>query len=212
MVELLGPPQSGKTTLCLALISSVLAQGGSVAFLDASQQLDVLASAGQVPRFRDMLVTQCNELEESLEIARILVAHQAVDLLVLDPISSLVPRAELDAPMHSGGLGTPSIFLRDAFHRLHLALSKSTCSLLAVDVLRDCDEHPVGTMETTAATRTITPFSSIRLQIRVDPPTTLPGSRYLRVVKNHLGSAGSTIPLPTMAILHDHPMGATPHG
>lgn len=199
MVELLGPPQSGKTTFILPLIAAAQAAGASVAFIDSGQQLDAFTSCRYLSAMQQMLISQCSELEQSLEIARILVSHNAVDLVVIDGVSSLVPRCEMDAPITASGLGAPPSSLLDGLHRLSLLLKKSRCCVLVIDLVRDCDDYPFGTLETTAVVRTITPFSSIRLQLRVERPVTRGSGRLLRVVKNRLGLVGETIRVPAIA-------------
>ncbi len=188
IVELLGPEHCGKSTLALSLIAGAQAAGAVVALIDAAHQLDGATIHALGVCGEELLFSQPGDAEQALGIVEILVGSNVVDLVVVDAMSALVPRAELAAPVAAtSGKGTALVLL-NALRRLRPKVSRSHCCLLVIDQLRDRDEHAAGIPEITPGARTLSPFASLRLILRsISSSGDSAQVMTLKVAKNRLG-------------------------
>ncbi|MCW5965171.1 MAG: hypothetical protein KIT83_14130 [Bryobacterales bacterium] len=197
IVELFGPEQSGKSTLALRLIAGAQASRNTAAYIDAAHQLDSVCALTLGVNGEDLLLSHPTDAEQALGIIEVLVCSNAVDLVVVDAVSALIPRAELAAPVTSGSTSGTSFALLRALQRLRPRVSRSRCCILFIDQLRERHEYPFGYPETTAGARTLSPFSSIRLILGTpDRRTGRPRTLELRVAKNRLGPMWRTAEIP----------------
>lgn len=197
IVELFGPEQSGKSTLALRLIAGAQASRATAAFIDAAHQLDSVGALAMGVDGEDLLLSHPTDAEQALGITEALVCSNVVDLVVVDAVSALIPRAELAAPVTSGSSSGTSFTLLRALHRLRHRVNRSRCCVLFIDQLRERNEYPFGYPETTAGARTLSPFASIRLILgtperRAGKTRTL----QLKVAKNRLGPLWRTAEIP----------------
>jgi len=205
IVELLGPEHSGKSTLALRLIAAAQAAGATVALIDAAHQLDAHTAFALGVRGENLLLSHPSDAEQALGITEVLVRSNVVDFIVIDAVSALVPRMELARlTADYTQAGTALVLLR-AMYRLKPKLSRSGCCLLFVDQLRDRDEHPFGLPETLLSTRTLNPFTSIRMVLRREQMCAITGDgpsamARLSIRKNRLGLMGGCLTIPWVAM------------
>lgn len=169
-VELVGPEQSGKTTLALRMVAGAQAAGCTVAWIDCAQHLDPHIAFAIGIHGEDLLLSHPSNAEQALGITDGLVCSDAVDLVIVDAVSALTPYIELQWPVSAQHSPGTAVVLLRAMHRLAPKVKRSRCCLMFIDQLRDRDELPFGYPETTVNTRTLTPFTSLRLQLRPRPP------------------------------------------
>jgi recombination protein RecA len=193
VVEIFGPESSGKTTLALHVIAEAQRRGGMAAFVDAEHALDA-AYAGKLGVDTDnMLVSQPDSGEQALEIVEILVRSGAVDVLVVDSVAALVPRAELEGEMGDAQMGLQARLMSQALRKLTSVVSKSKTCLVFINQLREKIGVMFGNPETTTGGRALKFYSSIRLDIRriasIKEGDEVIGSRAkVKVVKNKVAA------------------------
>ena len=191
VVEVYGPESSGKTTLCLHAIAQAQLQGGCAAFIDAEHALDVNYARKLGVRIEDLLVSQPDTGEQALEIAETLVRSGAVDLLVIDSVAALVPKAEIEGEMGDQHMGLQARLMSQALRKLTAVVNRNGATVIFINQIRMKIGVVFGSPETTTGGNALKFYSSIRLDIRrigaVKDGDQIVGSRTrVKVVKNKL--------------------------
>ena len=189
VVEIFGPESSGKTTLCLHAIAETQKAGGSAAFIDAEHALDVSYARKLGVQTDDLLVAQPDTGEQALEIAETLVRSGAIDLVVVDSVAALVPRAEIEGEMGDSHMGLQARLMSQALRKLTGAISKSLTTVIFINQIRMKIGVMFGNPETTTGGNALKFYSSVRLDIRriesIKDGQEVIGSRVrVKVVKN----------------------------
>src|SRR5512137_458613 len=191
IVEIYGPEASGKTTLALHIAAGAQKVGGTAAFVDAEHALDPLYARKLGVNTDELLISQPDTGEQALEIAETLVRSNAVDVIVIDSVAALVPRAELDGDMGDSLPGLQARLMSQALRKLTAAISRSGGSVIFINQIREKIGVMFGSPETTTGGRALKFYSSIRLDIRrqdtIKNGTEAVGVRTkVKVVKNKL--------------------------
>jgi recombination protein RecA len=166
IVEIYGPESSGKTTLTLHAIASVQRQGGTAAFIDAEHALDPTYAKKLGVKTEDLLISQPDYGEQALEIADMLVRSNAVDLVVIDSVAALVPKAEIEGDMGDSHVGLQARLMSQALRKLTATVSKSNCLLVFINQIRMKIGVMFGSPETTTGGNALKFYASVRLDIR----------------------------------------------
>ena len=191
IVEIYGPESSGKTTVALHAIASAQAQGGVAAFIDAEHALDPVYAAQLGVDIDALLVSQPDTGEQALEIADMLVRSGALDILVIDSVAALVPRAEIEGDMGDSHVGLQARLMSQALRKMTGALSGSGTTAIFINQLREKIGVMFGSPETTTGGKALKFSSSVRLDVRrietLKDGTDAVGSRTrVKVVKNKM--------------------------
>ena len=189
IIEIYGPESSGKTTLSLHIIAEAQRTGGLAAFIDAEHALDAEYAKKLGVDIDNLLVSQPDSGEQALEIAEVLVRSGAIDVIVVDSVAALVPRAELDGEMGDSHMGLHARLMSQALRKLTAIVSKSKTSLIFINQIREKIGVMFGNPETTTGGRALKFYSSIRIDIRrtnqIKDGEEVVGSRVkVKVVKN----------------------------
>ncbi|MBO5746484.1 MAG: recombinase RecA [Clostridia bacterium] len=166
IVEIYGPESSGKTTIALHVIAEAQKNGGEVAFIDVEHALDPVYAAALGVDIDSMLVSQPDTGEQALEITEALVRSGALDVVVVDSVAALVPRAEIEGDMGDSHMGLHARLMSQALRKLAGAISKSNCIAIFINQLRDKVGVMYGSSETTTGGRALRFYASVRLDIR----------------------------------------------
>ncbi|MBI4354076.1 MAG: recombinase RecA [Candidatus Omnitrophica bacterium] len=166
VVEVFGPESSGKTTLTLSTIVETQRRGGVAAFIDAEHALDPTFAKVLGVNLDDLLVSQPDTGEQALEIAEMLVRSNAVDLVVVDSVAALVPRAEIEGEMGDQFMGLQARLMSQALRKLTAAISKSKTCCVFINQLREKIGVMFGNPETTPGGRALKFYSSVRIDLR----------------------------------------------
>ena len=166
IIEVFGPESSGKTTLALHILAEVQKQGGVAAFIDAEHALDIQYAQHLGVKPDDLLVSQPDTGEQALEITEMLVRSGAVDLLVIDSVAALTPRAEIEGDMGDSHMGLQARLMSQALRKLTGIVSKSNCSIIFINQIRMKIGVMFGNPETTTGGNALKFYSSVRLDIR----------------------------------------------
>jgi recombination protein RecA len=166
VVEIFGPESSGKTTLTLHAVAEIQKTGGVAAFIDAEHALDLNYAKKLGVQADDLLVSQPDTGEQALEIAETLVRSGAVDLVVIDSVAALVPRAELEGEMGDAHMGLQARLMSQALRKLTAAISKSNTTVIFINQIRMKIGVMFGNPETTTGGNALKFYASIRLDIR----------------------------------------------
>ncbi len=191
VTEIYGPESSGKTTLALHVIAEAQHMGGTAAFIDAEHALDPIYAKKLGVNTDELLISQPDTGEQALEIAETLVRSNAVDVIVIDSVAALVPRAELDGDMGDSLPGLQARLMSQALRKLTAAIARSGGSVIFINQIREKIGIMFGSPETTTGGRALKFYSSIRLDIRrqdtIKDGTQAIGVRTkVKVVKNKL--------------------------
>jgi recombination protein RecA len=191
VVEVFGPESSGKTTLTLTAIAQVQAAGGVAAFIDAEHALDITYARKLGVRVEELLISQPDTGEQALEIAETLVRSGNVDMVVIDSVAALVPKAELEGDMGDQHVGLQARLMSQALRKLTACVSKTNSTILFINQIRMKIGVMFGSPETTTGGNALKFYASVRLDIRrigaVKDGDTVVGSRTrVKVVKNKL--------------------------
>jgi recombination protein RecA len=191
VVEIYGPESSGKTTLALHVISEAQNLGGIAAFIDAEHALDPIYARKLGVNIDELLISQPDTGEQALEIAETLVRSNAVDVIVVDSVAALVPRAELDGDMGDSLPGLQARLMSQALRKLTAAISRSGAIVVFINQIREKIGVMFGSPETTTGGRALKFYASVRLDIRrqdaIKQGTESIGVRTkVKVVKNKL--------------------------
>src|SRR5271170_2106383 len=166
IIEIYGPESSGKTTLTLHAIAEVQKAGGVAAFIDAEHALDPGYARKLGVKTDELLVSQPDYGEQALEIADMLVRSNAVDLIVIDSVAALVPKAEIEGDMGDSHVGLQARLMSQALRKLTATVSKSQCLLIFINQIRMKIGVMFGSPETTSGGNALKFYSSVRLDIR----------------------------------------------
>ncbi|MBM3988874.1 MAG: recombinase RecA [Planctomycetes bacterium] len=166
IVEIFGPESSGKTTLTLQVIAGCQKEGGVCAFVDAEHALDPAYARRLGVRLDDLLVSQPDTGEQALEIVEALVRSNAVDVVVIDSVAALVPRAEIEGEMGDSFVGLQARLMSQALRKLTAAIARSECLVIFINQIREKIGVMFGSPETTTGGRALKFYSSVRLDIR----------------------------------------------
>jgi recombination protein RecA len=191
IVEVFGPEGSGKTTVCLHVIAEAQAKGGIAAFIDAEHALDPTYARTLGVNIEELLVSQPDNGEQALEIADMLVRSGALDLIVIDSVAALVPRAEIEGEMGDTHVGLQARLMSQAMRKLAGSLSRFDTTTMFINQLREKIGVMFGSPETTPGGRALKFYSSVRLDVRkidnLKDGGEVVGSRVrAKVVKNKL--------------------------
>ena len=193
VVEVFGPEGSGKTTLAQHVIAEAQKAGGAAALIDAEHAFDPSYAAKCGVNVDDLLISQPGVGEEALEIAEVLVRSDAVDVVVIDSVAALVPRAEIEGDMGDTHVGLQARLMSQALRKLTASISRSRCLVVFVNQLREKIGVMFGNPEVTPGGRALKFYSSVRLDIRrigqIKRGTEVTGNRTrVRVVKNKVAA------------------------
>jgi recombination protein RecA len=166
VIEIFGPESSGKTTLTLHIIASCQKAGGTAAFIDAEHALDPSWAKRLGVRLSDLMVSQPDTGEQALEICELLVRSNAVDVIVIDSVAALIPRAEIEGEMGDSHVGLQARLMSQALRKLTGAISKSKSTVVFINQIREKIGVMFGNPETTTGGRALKFYSSIRIDVR----------------------------------------------
>ena len=166
VIEIYGPESSGKTTLALHTIVQSQKRGGTAAFIDAEHSLDPSYAKKLGVKTDELIISQPDSGEQALEITEALVRSGAVDVVVVDSVAALVPRAELEGEMGASHIGLQARLMSQALRKLAGAISKSRCVVIFINQLREKIGVMFGSPETTTGGRALKFYASVRLDIR----------------------------------------------
>ncbi|HUL01357.1 MAG TPA: recombinase RecA [Nitrospirota bacterium] len=191
IVEIYGPESSGKTTLALHIIAEAQKAGGQTAFIDAEHALDVVYARKLGVRTDDLLISQPDTGEQALEITETLVRSGAIDVIVVDSVAALTPRAEIEGEMGDAHMGLQARLMSQALRKLTGAISKSSTTLVFINQIRMKIGVMFGNPETTTGGNALKFYSSVRLDIRkvsaIKEGEDVTGGRVkVKVVKNKI--------------------------
>ncbi|MFD1952938.1 recombinase RecA [Paenibacillus thailandensis] len=189
IIEVYGPESSGKTTVALHAIAEVQRVGGQAAFIDAEHALDPLYASKLGVNIDELLLSQPDTGEQALEIAEALVRSGAVDIIVIDSVAALVPKAEIEGEMGDSHVGLQARLMSQALRKLSGAISKSKTIAIFINQLREKVGVMFGNPETTPGGRALKFYSSVRLDVRrvetIKQGNDMVGNRTrIKVVKN----------------------------
>jgi recombination protein RecA len=166
ITEIYGPESSGKTTLCLHVVANAQRQGGVAAFIDAEHALDTDYAAKLGVDVPNLLISQPDTGEQALEICEILVRSGAVDVVVVDSVAALVPKAEIEGEMGDSHVGLQARLMSQALRKLTGAIARSRTSVIFINQLREKIGVMFGNPETTTGGKALKFYASLRLDIR----------------------------------------------
>jgi recombination protein RecA len=191
VVEIFGPESSGKTTLCLHIIAEAQSRGGFAAFVDAEHALDIRYAKKLGVNTDELLVSQPDTGEQALEITEILVRSGAMEVVVIDSVAALVPKAEIEGEMGDSHMGLQARLMSQALRKLTAAIARSNASVIFTNQIRQKIGIMFGNPETTTGGNALKFYASLRLDIRrigqIKDGENVIGSRTrVKVVKNKL--------------------------
>src|SRR5438046_3445908 len=189
VIDIFGPESSGKTTLALHVIAEAQKLGGTAAFVDAEHALDANYSRKLGVDVDNLLVSQPDSGEQALEIAEVLIRSGAIDIIVVDSVAALVPRAELEGEMGEAQMGLQARLMSQALRKLTGIVSKSKTCLIFINQIREKIGVMFGNPETTTGGRALKFYSSVRVDVRriassKDGDVVVGGRTRVKVVKN----------------------------
>ncbi|MGB9837057.1 MAG: recombinase RecA [Candidatus Saccharicenans sp.] len=191
VIEIFGPEATGKTTLALHVIAEAQKRGGQAAFIDAEHALDPNYAAKLGINIDELLISQPDYGEQALEIAEVLVRSGAVDVIVVDSVAALVPKAELEGEMGDAHMGLQARLMSQALRKLTAIVSRSKTCFIFINQIREKIGVFVGSPETTTGGRALKFYASLRIDVRklaaIKEGEEVVGSRVkVKVVKNKL--------------------------
>lgn len=166
IIEIFGPESSGKTTLSLHILAEAQKLGGVAAFIDAEHALDIQYAKKLGVDVDNLIISQPDTGEQGVDIVDSLVRSNAVDIVIVDSVAALVPRAEIEGDMNDAQMGLHARLMSKALRRLTGAISKSGSTIVFINQLREKIGNPYGNPETTTGGRALKFYSSVRLDIR----------------------------------------------
>src|SRR5437762_5981567 len=191
VIEIFGPESSGKTTLALQIIAEGQKLGGMAAFVDAEHALDALYAQKLGVDIDNLLVSQPDNGEQALEIVEVLIRSNGVDVVVVDSVAALVPKAEIEGEMGDAQMGLQARLMSQALRKLSGAVSRSKCCLIFINQLREKIGVMFGNPQTTTGGRAPKFYASVRIDIRriasiKDGDTVVGGRTRVKIGKNNV--------------------------
>ena len=191
IIEIYGPESSGKTTVTLHMISEVQKRGGIAGFIDAEHALDPVYAKNIGVDINNLYISQPDCGEQALEITETMVRSGAIDIVVVDSVAALVPKAEIDGEMGDSHVGLQARLMSQALRKLTAVISKSNCTVVFINQLREKVGVMFGNPETTTGGRALKFYSSVRLDVRRTEALKLNGNvignrTRVKVVKNKI--------------------------
>ena len=207
IVEIFGPESSGKSTLAMHVVAEAQRNGGICAYIDAEHALDPVYARAIGVNVDDLLISQPDTGEQALEIADMLIRSGALDVLVIDSVAALTPRAEIEGEMGDSHVGLQARLMSQALRKLAGTLNKTNTIAVFINQLREKIGVVYGTNETTPGGRALKFYASVRLDIRriesIKDGVEVVGNRTrVKVVKNKCLAAGTTVFDPTTGLTH----------
>ncbi len=190
IVEIYGPESSGKTTLALHVVAEAQRKGGEAAFIDAEHALDPVYAANLGVDVDSLLVSQPDNGEQALEIAEYLTRSGALDVIVIDSVAALVPKAEIEGDMGDSHVGLHARLMSQALRKLAGAISRSNCLVIFINQLREKVGVMYGNPEVTTGGRALKFYASMRIDVRRIEQLKAPGNEFIgsrtraKIVKN----------------------------
>ena len=166
IIEIYGPESSGKTTVTLHMVAEVQKRGGIAGFIDAEHALDPVYAKNIGVDIDELYISQPDNGEQALEITETMVRSGAVDIIVVDSVAALVPKAEIDGDMGDSHVGLQARLMSQALRKLTAVISKSNCTVVFINQLREKVGVMFGNPETTTGGRALKFYSSVRLDVR----------------------------------------------
>ncbi len=166
IIEVYGPESSGKTTVALHMVAAVQKQGGIAGFIDAEHALDPVYAKNIGVDIDNLYISQPDNGEQALEITETMVRSGAVDIIIVDSVAALVPKAEIDGDMGDSHVGLQARLMSQALRKLTAVISKSNCIVIFINQLREKVGVMFGNPETTTGGRALKFYSSIRMDVR----------------------------------------------
>ena len=166
IIEIYGPESSGKTTVTLHMIAEVQKRGGIAGFIDAEHALDPVYARNIGVDVDNLYISQPDNGEQALEITETMVRSGAIDIIVVDSVAALVPKAEIDGDMGDSHVGLQARLMSQALRKLTAVISKSNCSVIFINQLREKVGVMFGSPETTTGGRALKFYSSVRMDVR----------------------------------------------
>ena len=166
IIEVYGPESSGKTTVALHMVAEVQKRGGIAGFIDAEHALDPVYAKNIGVDIDNLYISQPDNGEQALEITETMVRSGAVDIIIVDSVAALVPKAEIDGDMGDSHVGLQARLMSQALRKLTAAISKSNCIVIFINQLREKVGVMFGNPETTTGGRALKFYSSVRLDVR----------------------------------------------
>ena len=166
IIEVYGPESSGKTTVALHMVAEVQKAGGIAGFIDAEHALDPVYAKNIGVNIDDLYISQPDNGEQALEITETMVRSGAVDIVIVDSVAALVPKAEIDGDMGDSHVGLQARLMSQALRKLTAAISRSNCIVIFINQLREKVGVMFGSPETTTGGRALKFYSSIRMDVR----------------------------------------------
>jgi len=193
VVEIFGPESSGKTTLALHVIAEAQRAGGVAAFIDAEHALDPTYATKLGVDTENLIVSQPDYGEQALEIAQALVASQAIDVIVIDSVAALTPKAEIEGEMGDSHMGLQARMMSQALRKLTASVSRANTCLIFINQLREKIGVMFGNPETTTGGRALKFYASVRVEVRrttalKDGETVVGNRTKIKIVKNKVAA------------------------
>jgi len=193
VIEVFGPESSGKTTLALHVIAEAQKAGGAAAFIDAEHALDAIYAANLGVDTEHLVVSQPDYGEQALEIAQALVVSQAFDVIVVDSVAALTPKAEVEGEMGDSHMGLQARMMSQALRKLTASVSKANTCLIFINQLREKIGVMFGNPETTTGGRALKFFASVRVEVRrtaalKDGESVIGNRTKVKIVKNKVAA------------------------